>query len=78
MLLFLCLFNGFLAFSNAHMEEEPQPVQPQSSDYSTVDFMVEVIKPVEECQRGAKISDLLTVHYNGTFANGSKDHFDSR
>jgi len=59
------------------MGTEEEPSVPQSSDYSTVDFMVEVIKPVDECQRGAKIGDLLTVHYNGSFANGSKEHFDS-
>lgn len=46
------------------------------ADEEVTELVVETLKKVDECTRGAAKGDMLTMHYKGTLLSGKE--FDSR
>lgn len=71
------------ALVSADESEPPQTQTDQSSPNQypkekPTDVVVEIVRVVGDCTKTAKVGDLLSVHYNGTFSNGSTADNDSR
>lgn len=74
----LC-YNGGLVRSAEEPSDGPQGSAPNEyPKEKPTDVVVEIVRAVGDCTKAAKVGDLLSVHYNGTFTNGSTSDSDSR